>query len=74
MTFIRFPLSDKFSSDVLLCLPTSAHLTGRENEPTGSLCLEEKQGWIREEEEEDKDSLKIIKSKKVSNPTKRGEG
>lgn len=40
MTFIKFPLSDKFSSDVLLCLPASALVMGREGEPMGSTCLE----------------------------------
>lgn len=42
MTFIKFPLSDKFSSDVLLCLPTSAPLVGREDEPMDSTCLEKR--------------------------------
>lgn len=42
MTFIKFPLSDKFSSDVLLCFPTSAPLVGREDEPMDSTCLEKR--------------------------------
>lgn len=60
MTFIIFRLSDKFSSDVLLCLPTSAPLMGREDEATGRTCLGG--GWVREEKEgEGKDALKIRK-------------
>lgn len=42
MTFIKFPLSDKFSSDVLLCLPTRAPLVGREDEPMDRTCLEKR--------------------------------
>lgn len=44
MTLIKFPLSDKFSSNVLLCLPTSAPLMGREDEAMGSTCLEKSRG------------------------------
>lgn len=35
MTFIKFPLSDKFNLDVLLCLPASALVMGREDGKKG---------------------------------------
>jgi len=60
MTFIKAALSDKFSSDVLLRLPTSAFLVGREDEAVGNTCLEKSGGWIREEKEgEGNDALKL---------------
>lgn len=66
MTFIKFPVSDKFSSDVLLCLPTSAPSDGQGGWANRQSCLEKRRSWTREEEEgEQKDALKITKKKKT---------
>lgn len=65
MTFIKFPVSDKFSSVVLLCLPTSAPSDGQGGWANRQSCLEKRRSWTREEEEgEQKDALKITKKKR----------